>query len=221
MSIPGNRKDREQSKFVESQSVPGKAVVSVTNPDGSDIASSVPSGASTEAKQAEILAELEQKLEPSDISGLAKESKQLPNDHDVTVSNQITGFSTSAKQDTAKAVLDNIKTNTDNLIASPSTEAKQDDVITEIKPLSTLVTTAVTLVTAGTAYKLPNTEQSDRRTIIVYNVSDTDVFLGDSDVTTTTGILLASGGSMSLDISANLYAVCGTDSKIVNVLEMK
>lgn len=45
------------------------------------------------------------------------------------------GAATSAKQDTAKGVLDNIKTNTDNLTADPATSAKQDDIITAIDDL--------------------------------------------------------------------------------------
>lgn len=45
------------------------------------------------------------------------------------------GAATSAKQDTAKGVLDNIKTNTDNLTADPATSAKQDDIITAIDGL--------------------------------------------------------------------------------------
>ena len=70
------------------------------------------SAPATEAKQDSIQTELQKKVNeggnlnvsnfPSDY---AKESKQLPDNHNVTVSNPITGFSTSAKQDEAKGEL--------------------------------------------------------------------------------------------------------------------
>ncbi len=147
------------------------------------------SGGATEAKQDTMITRLET-LE----TGKSLASKQLANDHDVTVSNPITGFSTSVKQ---------------------------DDIITELSALDTVKTTALTLTTLNTAYLLPASEQADRRSLIIYNVSDTDVYLGDSSVTTTNGILLVSGGEMSLDVASGLYAICGTSGKIVNVLELK
>ena len=87
--------------------------------------------------------------------------------------------------------------------------------------LSTIHTTTVTLTTADTAYKLPATEQADRRSIILYNGSDTDIYYGGSNVTTSNGILLASGAEVSLDISSGLYAVCSEDNKTINILELK
>ncbi len=89
------------------------------------------------------------------------------------------------------------------------------------KALGTPTTTALTLTTANTAYLIPTSELIDRRTVIIYNKSDTDIYYGSSNVTTTNGILLASGGNISLDIESGLYAVCGTSAKIINVLELK
>lgn len=140
--------------------------------------------------------EIEAKLDTLETDK-ALASKQLPNNHDVNVSNQITGF---------------------------ATEDKQDEIIDAINnqgAFDTLETTATTLTTADTAYLLPTTPQVGRRAIILYNVSDTDIFYGDNSVTTTNGILLASGAEVSLDISSGLYAVCGTDGKIINTLELK
>ncbi|MBW6469585.1 MAG: hypothetical protein K0A90_00005, partial [Methanosarcinaceae archaeon] len=71
-----------------------------------------------------------------------------------------------------------------------ATAAKQDTLITNTNALTTMVTTAVTLTTLNIAYLIPTIEQVGRRTIIIYNVSDTDVFYGASNVTTTTGILI-------------------------------
>ena len=89
------------------------------------------------------------------------------------------------------------------------------------KALGTPTTTALTLTTADTAYLIPATELTDRRTVIIHNKSDTDIYYGDSGVTTTNGILLSASGTVSLDIESELYAVCGTNSKIINILELK
>lgn len=118
------------------------------------------------------------------------------------------------------------KTNKDGLTPTPAitgfaTSAKQDTLITNSNSLGTPTTTALTLTTANTAYLMPASELSGRRTLIIYNVSDTDVFIGSSLVTTTNGILLTSGGEMQLDVSAGLYAVCGSAGKIINILELK
>ena len=91
--------------------------VTVRGEDGLPI---VPAGETT---QGQILAELQQKTEPADIqkvqeqtpldlSTLAKESKQLPDNHQVTVSNPTadpeTGLATSSKQDTQTTLLQGI-----------------------------------------------------------------------------------------------------------------
>lgn len=89
-----------------------------------------------------------------------------------------------------------------------------------INGLLSPTTTQVTLTTANTAYKIPSSELSNRKTIIIYNGSDTDVYLGSSSVTTSNGILLASGEKQVYDCESNLYAVCGSDNKQLNVLEL-
>jgi len=106
-------------------------------------------------------------------------------------------------------------------VLDPATESKQDDVIAALSSLTTFVNTTVTLTTEDTAYKLPTTEQSGRKTIIIHNNSDTDVYIGSSSVTTATGVLLPAGGNMSLDAESGVYAVCGTASKSINTLECK
>lgn len=101
------------------------------------------------------------------------------------------------------------------------TNADITSIKTNTNSVNTLVSTTITLTLANTAYLLPASEQSARRSIIVYNNSDTDCYIGASGVTTATGILLASGATMSLDCSSGLYGVCGTAGKTLNVLEMK
>jgi hypothetical protein len=81
--------------------------------------------------------------------------------------------------------------------------------------------TSVTLTNATTAYKLPPSELANRKSIIIYNSSDTDCYIGDSTMTTVTkGILLPSGGVISIDAASNLYGICGATGKILITLEL-
>jgi hypothetical protein len=107
------------------------------------------------------------------------------------------------------------------LVYNPKTGTMDRMTQSTLVPFDTWVTTAVTLTDANTAYLLPTTEQVDRKLLIVYNVSDTSVYFGDASVTTSTGILLPSGGVLTIDAESNLYAVCGSSGKILNVLEGK
>lgn len=86
--------------------------------------------------------------------------------------------------------------------------------------LSTWVSGTVTLTNANTAYKIPSSEQSGRRTLILYNGSDTDMIWGASTITTS-GILLTTGLSVAIDASANIYAACASAGKVLTYLEGK
>lgn len=103
-----------------------------------------------------------------------------------------------------------------------STSANQTDgsQVTKIKGLSSPISTAITLTTLNTAYKLPSSELTNRKTILIYNISDTNVYIGGSTVTTTNGILLSNGEKMAVDCESDIYAICGTSGKIINVLEL-
>lgn len=83
------------------------------------------------------------------------------------------------------------------------------------------VNTTVNLATADTQYLLPVTEQADRKTVILYNKSDTSIYYGSSSVTTGTGTLLETGEKVAIDSKSDLYAVCGVNDKDLNVLELK
>ena len=85
--------------------------------------------------------------------------------------------------------------------------------------LTTWVNTALTLTDANTAYLLPTVEQVGRKSLVVYNISDTAVYFGDALITTTTGILLSAGGILTIDAEKDIYVVCGSSGKILNVLE--
>ena len=90
-----------------------------------------------------------------------------------------------------------------------------------IAPLATWVSGSLTLTNATTAYLIPASEQVGRRTLILYNGSDTSMFIGASTVTVATGILLVAGGTMTIDAGAGLYAICASAGKILNYLEGK
>jgi len=53
------------------------------------------------------------------------------------------------------------------------------------------------------------------------NVSDTAVYIGDSSITTTTGILLSSGSTLTIDAEKDIYTICGASGKILNIMEGK
>lgn len=88
-------------------------------------------------------------------------------------------------------------------------------------PVTTYVNTAVALATASTAYLLPGTEQADRKSVVLYNKSNVDVYIGGSAVTTSTGVLLSSGDMIAIDAASGVYGVSGTTTGTINVLEMK
>lgn len=88
------------------------------------------------------------------------------------------------------------------------------------KALTTPTSTAVTLTTANTAYKLPASELANRKTIELYNGSDTDIYIGDSTMTDITkGILFSPGEKKSYECASGLYAICASAGKIIRVLE--
>ena len=91
---------------------------------------------------------------------------------------------------------------------------------TSVQALDTPVTTVLTLADADTAYKMPASELANRKLLVIYNASDTDVYIGSSSVTTDNGILIPAGGTMSLDCEKDLYAVCGTAGKQIRILEL-
>lgn len=88
-------------------------------------------------------------------------------------------------------------------------------------PLSTMLSSAITLTNADTAYKLPATEQSGRTILVIYNISDTTVYIGGAGVSTAAGMPLASSKYMVVPASANIYAVCGSAGKILRLSECK
>jgi hypothetical protein len=91
---------------------------------------------------------------------------------------------------------------------------------------SSILQQEFTLTTANTAYKLPATALAWRKSILVQNTSDKDIFIGTSTVTATgatKGIKVPKdGGFMELDAGPDceVWAVCATSSKNVTLLEM-
>ena len=88
-------------------------------------------------------------------------------------------------------------------------------------PFTVMANTQVTLTTASVAYLLPASEMTERRQIILYNGSSSDMYIGCSDLSGTKGQLLPSGGNMSLACNSGLYGLCNTAAKVINVWELK
>lgn len=75
---------------------------------------------------------------------------------------------------------------------------------------------SVTLTLADTAYLVPATAPTEGYILILYNGSDADMFAGYQN-TNANGILLPSGGTMSLDLGASsgIYVYCASASKVI------
>lgn len=111
--------------------------------------------------------------------------------------------------------------NSSGVLINPATSEKQDEIITELSSFTTYANTAVTLTNASTAYLLPSSEQASRKSIQIYNGSDTDMYIGSSSVTSSNGALLPAGGVMNIDAESGVYATCASAGKIIRVMECK
>lgn len=135
-------------------------------------------------------------------------------------------LATEAKQDTGNGSLASIKLKTDKIPDDPAKESgKLTTIDTNLAPLTTWVSTRITLTTGGTRQLLPTTEQSGRRILILYNPSAYDIWIGSSAVISTAGsengIPLPAGGSITLDSGTNTYGVCATSTVAIICLEGK
>lgn len=78
-------------------------------------------------------------------------------------------------------------------------------------------------VTVGaTEVALPTSALAGRRRMMVQNVSNNDVYVGPTGVSTANGLRLAKGATLSLEIgqSVNLFAVAGTAGNELRVFEL-
>lgn len=84
-----------------------------------------------------------------------------------------------------------------------------------------LFATAVTVGTSATP--LPANPLEYRRALVVHNNGSNTVFLGDSTVTTSTGLPLVAGEKIAFDIQGNpnveVYAVAGSNTD-VRIMEL-
>ena len=103
---------------------------------------------------------------------------------------------------------------TDNLQATitfPSDLAKDDDY-----PAGSGVNGSVTLTLANTAYAVPAVAAAGKHVMVLYNGSDTDMYVGFQN-SNASGILLPVGGVMTIDLGASqqMYAYCGSAGKVL------
>jgi hypothetical protein len=81
---------------------------------------------------------------------------------------------------------------------------------------------SITMTTASTAYAVPLTAIDAKHTLMVYNVSATDAYMGFSTLTSG-GVQLPAGGVMTLDLGANqgIFAYCSNAGAILNYTTKK
>lgn len=89
------------------------------------------------------------------------------------------------------------------------------------KALTTASTQNMTLTTADTPYKIPESELGDREILVIYNGSGSLVYWGGSNVTTSNGIPIADGKYTILPAVKDIYLVCGDNNKSIRIGEMK
>lgn len=108
----------------------------------------------------------------------------------------------------------------------PATEEKQDatnTILDDIKynnnlyPVGTGTNISVTLTSATTAYSVPDSTPAANYQITLYNGSDTDMYWGYATLTTG-GVLLPSGGTVSMKLGADqgLFVYCGSAGKVLS-----
>ena len=94
-------------------------------------------------------------------------------------------------------------------------------VATLFTPYNTILGSAITLTDADQDYKLPASEQLGRKILVIFNISDTTVYIGGAGVETTDGMPIASGKYMVMPFASDVYGVCGSAGKILRLSECK
>ena len=94
---------------------------------------------------------------------------------------------------------------------------KSTKTITGQFPFGTGSNGSITLTLINTAYSIPASAPTENYVIVLYNGSDTDMYVGYEN-SNSNGLLLPSGGRMSFDLGANqvVYAYCGSAGKILS-----
>ncbi len=82
-----------------------------------------------------------------------------------------------------------------------------------------IVNSATTVST--TIVPIPTTAATGRRTVLIYNNGSETVYLGDSDVTTTTGYPLAAGDEKAFDLKNEVILYGRTASGSSNIRTME
>lgn len=82
--------------------------------------------------------------------------------------------------------------------------------------------TSTSITIGATATKLPTTNLSGRRVIIIVNISSNTVYIGNENVTTANGFALFSNQAISADIgdTVNIYGISTVASE-VRILEAR
>jgi hypothetical protein len=81
---------------------------------------------------------------------------------------------------------------------------------------------ATALTVGTTAVALPSSALAGRMRVVIQNLSNSDIYIGGSGVTTSSGVRVGKGATYSEDIGQDcvLYAIAGTSGNDVRVLEL-
>lgn len=106
--------------------------------------------------------------------------------------------------------------NTSDILVNPATEETLQTLAGFHYPTGADIDWSKTLTSDTTAYALFTTAPTKAYSLVIYNASDTDVYIRKT-TGTTLGVLLPSGGNMNIDLGANknVYAYCASAGKIL------
>jgi len=106
-----------------------------------------------------------------------------------------------------------------DIVGSQINPAKEDGNLAKALGLSgSGVDTTFTLTNDNTAYTIPSSPPTDFYTLLICNVSDTDIYFRFT-TGVTAGVKIASDATLSIDLGANqqVYVYCGVAGKIINL----
>jgi len=90
-----------------------------------------------------------------------------------------------------------------------------------INGLDTPTDTFLSLASAGQKYRLPSTELSNRKTLILYNSSPSfSVWIGGNSLSSGYGIRVFPEEKIVIDASSGMYAIPTANTILLNLLEL-
>lgn len=85
---------------------------------------------------------------------------------------------------------------------------------------TTIRSQKVDLTTANENYLIPAYPIPNRKLLIIFNESDYNIYVGGSDVETTTGLSVKAGDYIILSLSNYVYVVSGNAAQTIRIMEL-